>query len=120
MVKSSTYSDRHRLALSERRMSPSALAAALGISAAAISKVLLGSSKTLSVENHIRASRVLGISPEWLVEGDGEMAAGTTSFPAQAVASPEEAELLQIYRSLNDGHQVAMLTMARGLNGARR
>lgn len=54
------------------------------------------------------------------IERDIEPHAGTTSFPAQAVVSPEEAELLQIYRSLNDGHQVAMLTMARGLNGAKR
>ncbi|MFV0675542.1 helix-turn-helix domain-containing protein [Variovorax sp. tm] len=120
MVNALTYSDRLRLALSERKMSPSALAAALGISAAAVSKVMLGSSKTLSVENHIRASRVLGISPEWLVEGDGEMEPGTAPIPAQSVANAEEAELVQIYRSLGEAQQAAMLAMARGLKSAKR
>jgi transcriptional regulator with XRE-family HTH domain len=118
MVSTTPYSDRLRLALAERNMSSSALAAALGISAAAVSKVLLGGSKTLSVENHVRAARVLGISSEWLAEGDGDMAAGASAVPAQVVAGPEEAELVQIYRSLVPEHRTAMLAMARGLHDA--
>jgi len=120
MVNTPTYSDRLRLALSERKMSPSALAAALGISAAAISKVMLGTSKTLSVENHVKAARVLGISSEWLAEGDGDMAVSASTVPAQAVTGPEEAELVQIYRSLVPEHRTAMLAMARGLHGASK
>jgi len=116
MVTPTPYSERLRLALSERKMSSSALAAALGISAAAVSKVLLGGSKTLSVENHVRAARILGISSEWLAEGDGDMVASTPSaIPAQAAMNPEEMELLQIYRGISPAQQESMLAMARGL-----
>lgn len=54
-------------------MSISSLAAALGVSYQAIKKLHNGTSKAFSAENNSKAATILGVSPDWLATGDGEM-----------------------------------------------
>jgi transcriptional regulator with XRE-family HTH domain len=49
------------------------LGEALGVSAAAISQVLTGSTRAMTAENTAKAARFLGVSIYWLATGEGPM-----------------------------------------------
>ena len=50
------------------------LAEELGVSYVAVKKVLDGQTRAFTAENNSRAAAFLGVSPDWLATGEGEMA----------------------------------------------
>lgn len=60
------------------------LAKELGVSYVAVKKVLDGQTHAFTAENNSRAAAFLGVSPDWLATGEGDMlpAAGTVQSPA--------------------------------------
>ena len=60
------------------------LAEELGVSYVAVKKVLDGQTRAFTAENNSRAAAFLGVSPDWLATGEGEMvpAAGAVQSPA--------------------------------------
>lgn len=68
----SPYGKRLKQAMEMDGWMPVQLAGELGISKAAIGKLLNGGSNALSAENHVRAARLLRVSSEWLALGEGE------------------------------------------------
>ena len=69
------------------------LAAELGVSYVAVKKVLDGQTKAFTAENNSRAAAFLGVSPDWLATGEGDMlpaggsaeAPNVTALPAPAL-----------------------------------
>ncbi len=49
------------------------LAAELGVSYVAVKKVLDGLTRAFTAENNSRAATFLGVNPDWLATGEGEM-----------------------------------------------
>lgn len=68
-----TFGRRLEMALHKRKMTRTALAAAVGISRVSISQVISGSSNAMSAENCARAARALQVNQYWLATGEGEM-----------------------------------------------
>lgn len=68
-----TFGRRLETALHKRKMSRTALAAAVGINRVSISQVISGDSKAMSAENCARAARALQVNHFWLATGEGEM-----------------------------------------------
>jgi hypothetical protein len=96
----STYKERIRQAMGGGDISTDAMrgfAKHLGVSYQAVKKLVDpdGGSNTLSAENNSRAARHLGVSPDWLATGEGEMLAA-----APQIASTEPDEVLAALRIL--------------------
>ena len=80
------YSDRLKAAMELRGVKVAALATQLGMSYQGAKKAVDGRSKAFSAENNSKAAMWLGVSPDWLATGRGEMLQRTTSDQAVAVA----------------------------------
>ena len=62
------------------------LAEELGVSYVAVKKVLDGQTRAFTAENNSKAAAFLGVSPDWLARGEGEMLpAGDRSEPSNVV-----------------------------------
>lgn len=72
-----TFHERLAHAMQLRGLTRSDLASSLGLSAQAISMLLAGRNKGMSAENALATAAILGVSPDWLVTGKGEMDAGS-------------------------------------------
>lgn len=66
--------------MDHRGVTRTRLAQELGITYVAVKKVLDGQTKAFTAENNSRAASFLGVNPDWLATGEGEMLA--TSSPA--------------------------------------
>ena len=91
-VTMSTLEDRLRLALKHaqatrpnERINQAWLSREVGISTAAITKWFNGGTQKLEGENLVKASRAMGVVPDWLASGDGPMVGnepeGSDVFP---------------------------------------
>jgi len=108
LVRMSSLSDRLSAALislKDRRPSEKVnqawLARQVGISSAAIAKWFSGGTKSLDGENLLKASKALGVSPEWLANGKGQMtdlssalgpAIQTPLRPVRVIDNPDQIE----------------------------
>ncbi len=81
------YSDRLKAAMELRGVKVPALAAQLGMSYQGAKKAVDGRSKAFSAENNSKAAMWLGVNPDWLATGEGEMLQRTTPDQAVAIAS---------------------------------
>lgn len=79
-----TFAKRIKLAISEAGATKKALSGAVGVSPSAITQWTDGSTKSIEGENLVKAARFLGVSPDWLATGKGEMKA------AKAVTEVDE------------------------------
>lgn len=74
MIKTmSEHSQRLLLAMRHSETTTPRLAASLGVSYQAIKKLIDGTSKSLTAENNSKAAKILGVNPDWLASGEGEM-----------------------------------------------
>lgn len=87
------HSERLRAAMEHGDMNIPRLAAALGVSYQAIKKLCDGSSKAFSAENNSKAAQLLGVNPDWLARGEGEMLPTPPALigkPVRALAEGED------------------------------
>lgn len=76
------FKDRLAEAMRRAGVKTQPLATALGISYQAVKKVLEGGSKSFSAINNNKAAKILGVSPDWLSSGEGDMQIHVTDDPA--------------------------------------
>lgn len=68
------------------------LAEELGVSYVAVKKVLDGLTRAFTAENNSRAAAFLGVSPDWLATGEGEMVVTGRALQAPALLARELIE----------------------------
>ena len=74
----STLQDRVKLALKISGKSKTDLWKGCGVSSGTVTTWVKGPNQTISGVNLMNAARILGVNPEWLATGNGEMSAGST------------------------------------------
>ena len=67
------YSERLKAAMARAQIKTRALSDAIGMSYQGVKKVIDGKSNAFSAENNSRAAAALGVSPDWLATGQGQM-----------------------------------------------
>lgn len=68
-----TYGSRLLIAMEAKNATRKDLASALGVSVQAVGDVLRGKSGAFTAENNAKAARYLGVNPNWLATGNGQM-----------------------------------------------
>ncbi|MDH0740189.1 hypothetical protein [Achromobacter spanius] len=81
-AKLETYAARLSFAMSLRGVGVSALSKTTGMSYQGVKRATEGRSKAFSAANNSRAALVLGISPEWLATGEGDVSLRVSTMPA--------------------------------------
>ena len=82
-VSAETFAERLAEAMTERGISGSALAAALGMSRQSISLLLSKDSKSMRPEHLFAAADFLRVEPRWLALGEGPKYPPTADLPAE-------------------------------------
>lgn len=73
-------------------MNPTQLSKAIGTTYQGVKKVVDGKSGAFSAENHSKAAAALGVNPDWLATGEGEMVrASTDSVQSSSLTPPASA-----------------------------
>lgn len=103
-----TYQDRLRKAMTDAGMDARALAAAIGVTRQAVDKVLKGTSKAFSAENHFPAARALGVDPGWLAEGS-TAPVHAEPWPLPSVPPPQWRAMTAIDRARIDAYAFSLL-----------
>ena len=85
------FAARLRLAMDAVQMDEHALAKALDVSYQAIKKAINGKSKSFGSANNARAAQALGVRPDWLALGTGEMRESNTTSKLHESLGPEPA-----------------------------
>lgn len=67
------YSERLKAAMTRAQVKTRTLSDAIGMSYQGVKKVIDGKSNAFSAENNSRAAAVLGVNPDWLATGQGQM-----------------------------------------------
>lgn len=75
----STLQDRIKLALEKSGLSKTDLWKGCGVRSSTVTSWFKGPNQTISGINLMNASKILGVSPDWLASGNGEMRAETYS-----------------------------------------
>lgn len=91
----STLQDRVKLALKISGKSKTDLWKGCGVRSGTVTSWVKGPNQTISGVNLMNAARILGVNPEWLATGNGEMSAGS---PINSIEPP----LLSIDTSKQD------------------
>lgn len=81
------YSSRLLAAMDARGIKRTKLAKELGVSYVAVKKVLDGTTRAFTAENNSRAAAFLGVNPDWLATGEGEMLPTGGKAGASSVAT---------------------------------
>lgn len=107
----STYGSRLQAALERKKASKTDLAKAMGRTPQAVGQVINGTTKALTAENNSLAAIYLGVNPDWLATGEGEMlpagrqveASNVTALPTPALRSLDDvlAELQTVVDGLS-------------------
>jgi transcriptional regulator with XRE-family HTH domain len=90
-----TYADRLRQAMEGAGMSIADLARALGVTYQAVSKVLKGTTNSLTAANNDKAAKLLGVNPGWLAIGEG-LPVASEVLPSVAHAMSELSRIVQL------------------------
>ena len=93
-------------------LSQSALARRIGLAPSAINHMESGRTAALKAETILALADALSVSAYWLETGHGSPA-------PDARLTPEESEVLQLYRGLNPVHKDAWLSMGRTLHDSQ-
>jgi len=73
-----TYGSRLLIAMEAKNATRKDLATALGVSVQAVGDVLRGKSGAFTAENNAKSAHYLGVNPNWLATGKGQM-----EFPSE-------------------------------------
>jgi transcriptional regulator with XRE-family HTH domain len=90
---SSTFGDRLRALRTRRRMTPSALAHAVGVTEGAIRQMESGQTKSASFVVGLKLARVFEVTPWYLATGEDAEAPGTAASDGALVALIEQLTL---------------------------
>ena len=104
-----TLADRIRAGMSASGVSQAELARACGVKPPSINGWLSGRAKFLRGENLLRAAQVLRVNRDWLATGRGEMS------DSEAL-SDQEAELLRMFRAVDDEARSLVMTVVGKLS----
>ncbi len=104
-----TFGERVRAEREERGLSREELAQMTGISASQLFKVEMGE-RGVSAQNLITLSKVYGVDPTWLATEEGQKY-GT-------FLSPEEQQLIQLFRKTPPHLQRGLLNVIRDIVAA--
>lgn len=103
-----SYKDRLAAALAHAQVTDTQLAKKLDVSIQAVRKIAAGTTAAFTAENNSKAARFLGVSPDWLATGEGEMVSASrwpgtqltleqiTKWPAELVKSVEDFALFKL------------------------
>lgn len=103
-----SYKDRLAAALAHAQVTDTQLAKKLDVSIQAVRKIAAGTTAAFTAENNSKAARFLGVSPDWLATGEGEMVSASrwpgtqltleqiTKWPAELIKSVEDFALFQL------------------------
>lgn len=100
--------DRVRAARLSAGFSQSELARRIHVRPSAINHIESGRNTTVKAETLTRIAKACTVSVYWLDEGVGHMT-------PEARVTPEEAEVLSIFRGLNDGNRDTWLLVGHSL-----
>jgi transcriptional regulator with XRE-family HTH domain len=106
-----TMGQRLATAIAEREVTQVWLASKCGVTQAAISNLVSDASRKPSALTCIRVCEYLGISPEWLLTGEGEMRANTV------ITHPFLVEISGLFHKLQQPQKDLLLQTARTLAG---
>ena len=81
----STLQDRVKLALQLSGKSKTDLWKGCGVSSATVTTWVKGPNQTIGGVNLMKAARVLGVNPDWLATGAGEMLSSSPSHPSEII-----------------------------------
>ena len=101
-----SYGYRLQLAMDMAKASRKDLAGALGVSVQAVGDVIRGKSSAFTAENNAKAAQYLGVNPNWLATGHGQMESpveGTTTYlltPGAKASNPALASMLRAGRAI--------------------
>jgi len=111
------FSNRLEILLKENKTKKKDLAAAIGLSAAAITEMVKGRSGA-STPTIREIARYYHVSEEWLEYGTGEIMEPLPPFAVSKVVqqvTQEENELLQYFRQLSQEQRFNALQVVKGL-----
>lgn len=103
-----TIGERIEAARRAKGLSQGALAKLIGVKQPSISQLEAGVTSIPRGTTLARLAGALGVAPEWLMTGRGPML-------SIAANTPEESELLMVFRSLDEAHRAVLLSTARAL-----
>ena len=106
-----SYKERLAAALAHAQVTDTQLAKKLDVSIQAVRKIAAGTTAAFTAENNSKAARFLGVSPDWLATGEGEMISASrwpgtqltleqiTKWPEEFVKSVEDYAIFQLSKS---------------------
>ena len=104
MVHPSEYKDRFETAMRVAGKDVHAMAAILGVSYQAVMKVIAGTTKRLKSDNNSVAALALGVDPDWLATGAGEMVRRSPPDPGPGI-SARALQVAQLFDQLSPDDQ---------------
>jgi transcriptional regulator with XRE-family HTH domain len=104
-------SERVRLAREAAGLTQAQLAKACGIAQPSVHDLESGRTKNPRSSSLLKIANALGQTPEWLVNGTGEL----SSAPASEIISPDEEGFLQCFRKLSAVEKKVVVRMIRAL-----
>lgn len=114
MVDMDTIGDRLRSTRLAAGLTQGALGSDAGVSKQAISAIESGATKNPEAKTLEPIARRLGVSQRWLLTGRGGSEGATPEVPAEdGPLSPEEAEMLALFRSISPEMRAALVASAQ-------
>jgi transcriptional regulator with XRE-family HTH domain len=107
-----TLAERVRTRRKAMELTQDQLAERAGVKQSTVSLVESGVTLWLKGSTLLRMASALGVTPDWLNTGRGELATGASSTDAR------ESELLDLFRALPSASQSALLSAARAIGAA--
>lgn len=101
-----TFSERLALAMSNAGMTQGGLAKSVGMAQSSVNKLLNGAQ---SSRKSVQIATALGVSPEWLSSGEGEMLNSDGSIPSKSTQKADfyRVDVLDVQASAGPGTYVA-------------
>jgi transcriptional regulator with XRE-family HTH domain len=98
------------------------LATSLKVSRATVTDWCSGKIKNIRGDNLFKAAKTLGVRPEWLASGTGEMVANRSqgSDWKQESHSDEALEMLKLYEALSPEDRDRLLTVGMGFRASAK
>lgn len=116
-----TYAERLKWAMAQAQLTPADLRKHLEVSYAAMRKVMIGDTKSLSADNHMKACTLIGCDPNWLATGLGRPFLGDVPVPGVSAEPWPVFRFIdeRSWRLLSDADraalEISMLHVARDL-----
>lgn len=104
-----TLAERLKIALKESGKTKTDIWRACGISSGAVSFWFNGATQNLEGNNLLTTANLLGVNPEWLATGRGQMRSGEAREAPAPELDPREQAMLGLFQGLTQRQQDEML-----------